>query len=337
MKPIQLLAILALAILMPHTMRCEISRQYHTTGTIADTIITTGNDFADITYYAAVEIRASLPNTKQQQNPWKEHFGIRYHETALGYTQATLTPANTDYLNLNDRTGMLLTIVRHNNIQNTDSLIHSSLLTDHMAYGREENSMAIEIYNTGNIKIFAGKRELALAYEYHESNAIHGERSIVINGIADVTLIVDESEPDPASVLNTTWTLSRLNDYFANQRTALKPLEGYWQYFDQDTNDRYCRLGGRYRIAIIDDGAGGYNILYVSGAKIYPDKWISGMRKGHMQPTVFNNNYDLEWIDAEMKPILSESYAVMEQNSLLTFNFPLLKSVIRMYRVPMDI
>ena len=94
--------------------RAEIERHYYATGNMRDTALHVGADFAGINDYAAVEIRASIPDTKQQQSPWNECFGIRFHQTSPNdYWQATLTPANTDYGSLADEAGMQLIVSVH--------------------------------------------------------------------------------------------------------------------------------------------------------------------------------------------------------------------------------
>lgn len=331
MRHLMTLTLLTTAI----TGMADTMRQYYTTGNLADTIITVGADFARINGYAAIEVRASLPNTKQQQDLWHESFGFRFHQTSPEcYWQATLTPANTDYGSLSDEAGMRLMLSIHR--EKSDSILFSKILTSNIAYGREENSIAVEMYENGEIKLFAGNGELELRYNTAAQDILYGERSVIIQGQASASLIVDECEPSPDVLLATSWTLPTINSYFTDNRHSLKPLEGYWSYLDQDTNDTYARLGGEYRVAIIADDDGGYMILYVSGAKINPQRWHSGMLKGRLQPSLFPNNYNMLWFDAEMQPVYAETFAQSEQEDLLSLNFPTLKSIIRLYRVPMD-
>lgn len=319
---------------------CQLSeaqniRRYFPEGEIADTLILTNSDHADMSRYAAVEIRASVPQYKEQAERWHEGFGVQIATTDSSYIRAMLYPANSDYGYITDQQGMMLKVEKHT--VNGDSIIYAQLLTDNIGDGRHENSLSVEAYNDGIVKIFSGKNHLEQRYEFRMPSPLQGERYAVFSGRINLQLLVDEYTPERAATLNTQWTHSSLQNYFKSNTSTLKPLEGYWQYLDQNTNEEYAHIGGKYRLALVDDGNEGYNIIYVYGATINPEQWHTGMAKGHLTPTIFPGNLDMLWYDSEMLPVNREAYATVEQDSMiLALTFPTLKSTMRLYRVPMD-
>lgn len=56
------------------------------------------------------------------------------------------------------------------------------------------------------------------------------------------------------------------------------------------------------------------------------------MIKGRLKAMPFAAHWDLLWYDSDMRLISRDINASMEQNSILSLNFPLMKSTIRFYR-----
>lgn len=330
-----LIAAWVLALSGANGLTAQNVRKYFAEGELRDTILLTNSDNADMSSYAAVEMRASVPGAKERKEPWHEGFGVQIATTDSSHVRVMLYPANTDYGYITDQPGMLLKVDRHT--AQGDSTIYSQVLTDNMADGRHCNSLSVEAYRDGEVKIYAGKNNLEERCELKMPHPLRGERYAVADGKIEVELLVDEYTPDRAATLVTQWTYPLLQDYINSKKSDLKPLEGYWEYLDQNTNENYAHIGGRYRLALIDDGNGGYNIIYVSGATILPEQWHAGMIKGHMWPTIFPGNYDVAWNDSEMLPVNREAYASVEQDGMiLSISFPTLKSTLRLYRVPKD-
>ena len=330
-------AILTFILLMAAvvTAKADNTLQYFKGGTMRDTMILVNSDNARMNMFAAVEIRANIPGTKERMKPWHEGFGVQMATTDSSYLRIMLYPANTDYGFLTDQQGMLLKVIRHTD--KGDSTIVSKIVVDGIAPGRYNNSLSVSAYRSGKVLVFAGKKYLAKVAEIDYPDPTQGERYAVVDGKVNVKMLVDEYAMDPAATLHSEWTHSKLQEYFRTPRATLKPLEGYWQYLDQDTDETYAHIGGHYRLAVVDNGAGGYNIIYVSGATIYPDRWETGMLKGNLTSTIFPGNYDLHWIDSEMRPVDREAYATVEQDgTLLSLVIPTLKSTMRLYRVPWD-
>lgn len=134
---------------------------------------------------------------------------------------------------------------------------------------------------------------------------------------------------DTTIMQDTDWTLDKLQRHFEQ---STDPVEGLWQYQDRDMEDRWLRLGGRYKLATVATDTG-YDIIYIDGASTRSELWHSGMLKGRMTRTIFNNHYDLMWVDATLQPITQDAYASIENGILLTLKFPVYKSQLRLSKI----
>lgn len=74
-------------------------------------------------------------------------------------------------------------------------------------------------------------------------------------------------------------------------------MEGEWGIFDRMLEDNYMRMGGEYHIALVKSESG-YDMIYLDGAVKNPGEWQSGMKKGRLLTSHFENVYNVEWIDA---------------------------------------
>ncbi|MDD6687799.1 hypothetical protein [Sodaliphilus pleomorphus] len=130
-------------------------------------------------------------------------------------------------------------------------------------------------------------------------------------------------------IVNTPWTIEKLNLHFARSQN---PYEGYWEYLDRDMSDDVLRLGGRYTIALVAT-ATGYDIIYVSGAQVKKSMWTTGMLKGRLEKTIFTDNFKASWIDATLRPIDLDVQAAFESGVILTVKFPVYKSQVRFSKI----
>lgn len=112
-----------------------------------------------------------------------------------------------------------------------------------------------------------------------------------------------------------------------------KGASGYYTYLDRDNDTRLAQPGGFYKLALISDNDGGYEIIYLDGAEVNSALWKPGMLKGRLRPTIFKNNYDLEWLDSANLPIAREVFATLTDNVILELNFPIYKTKLRFSRV----
>jgi hypothetical protein len=147
----------------------------------------------------------------------------------------------------------------------------------------------------------------------------------------DVAELILETELVPEQKLATEWDYESLQEHFDSDYCA--PIEGFWEYMDRENEPRIAQIGGRYRVGIAANDCGGYDIIYLDGARVNADKWHSGMLKGQLQPTIFTGQYRLVWYDATFEPISADSYAELTQAALLTLQFPTLSASIRLSKV----
>lgn len=110
--------------------------------------------------------------------------------------------------------------------------------------------------------------------------------------------------------------------------------EGVWRYLDRNMNEKYASMGGRYTIATVANGGGGYDIIYLDGADTNDKRWQPLCVKGTLAPTIFKGNYDMKWIDAgglEYSDDTNAQYA--DDGSILTLSFPALNTQLRFSRL----
>ncbi len=112
---------------------------------------------------------------------------------------------------------------------------------------------------------------------------------------------------------------------------SMDPIEGIWMIFDRTLEDDYLRIGGDYRVAIIKT-PDGYDIVYLSGAKVNHSEWEEGMSKGRLVPSAFEDIFYVEWNDAEHKAVPMEIKAQHEEG-LLKIVFPAAGSELRLRKV----
>lgn len=137
-------------------------------------------------------------------------------------------------------------------------------------------------------------------------------------------------EKPAAAELSTELTQEQLCARLAASRDL---YEGYWEYLDRSLRETRMRLGGRYRLALLADGAGGYDIIYVDGAQVEGSRWHFGMLKGRLRPIGFIGQYDLIWYDATMHAIDHDANARFVSSDILELAFPLESGIVRFKRV----
>lgn len=116
-------------------------------------------------------------------------------------------------------------------------------------------------------------------------------------------------------------------------RESADGLEGYWEYLDRNFKDNDVKLGGRYRLAVVKDGEGAYDILYISGASMRPEAWPKFRLKGKLVPSGFIDNYDLIWYDPDGYEVSRENYAIISENALLHLHFPIAEAQMRFRKI----
>jgi hypothetical protein len=106
-------------------------------------------------------------------------------------------------------------------------------------------------------------------------------------------------------------------------------------HLDRENNPDKARIGGSYTLSTVwNPGHNCYDIIYLSGAEVNAKEWKPGMIKGYLQPTIFQDHFNLIWYDALCKPIEHDCNATISQSAILELNFPLMETGIRLSRVP---
>lgn len=209
------------------------------------------------------------------------------------------------------------------------------------------------VYNTLRLTVDRDSRELSVAGGGRSVAEIFTvpfrtmelpvEMRVWSRGSLTLSSVSIETVLSPQKTLATAWTPDSLTAYL---KTSEDPLEGYWQYLDRENDPQYARPGGRYLLAVVRSDAGfdgsneleedtGYDIIYVSGAETYRDRWLPMMLKGRLRPTIFQDHYDLHWIDSSFEPIERDIHANVTDASILSLSFPLLKTTLRFSKMPL--
>lgn len=274
------------------------------------------------------------PMTGSRTKVDSPQWGLVFNRDEMGnYCAVVLSCENSaPYDDITDERTMQITVIQYSDGA-TRELAHTSLsrgvsLEDGM------NTLCVDV-DERSVKVSIGKNELQQVFELDvqrpagdvQVGYLVGAGSMVAVERAVLTI---DNEQQVAST--TSWTREALDQYFA---TSTDPNEGYWRYLDRDMQDDWLRLGGRYTVALVSAGDG-YDIIYIDGAQVKKSLWQAGMKKGHLSKTVFTGNYDLMWIDATMEPIDKDAHANIENGVILSLEFPVYKSQLRLAKV-MDI
>lgn len=111
------------------------------------------------------------------------------------------------------------------------------------------------------------------------------------------------------------------------------PFEGTWIYYDHVTRPERTTVGGRYTLATVADGAGGYDIIYLDGAGDPREAWQPLRIKGRLYPATFTGIFDLEWIQPSGVMLPAEyGCGATFADDLLTLQFPYWQATVRFRR-----
>lgn len=323
------------AITLCVTVRVSAERKYHDAVTeLCDTVMILDTP-PQPSLTMAAETRGRIPSAKRLYGQSECRFGVIWNavdESEFHY--ATLRPVDDDaYDNVSDTRHVLLEVGKMDQGDNT--IIFTRSLTSDIGLSDADNSIAVETdCRSGLSHIYAGNKGLNLVAETTVIPVRNAGLGLICDGAAEISLAVTETEPDLSSQLYTAWTVDLLKASVTHSEA--KPVEGFWKYLDRDNDRAYARPGGEYRIAVISNDSGGFDIIYIDGARINASEWETGMLKGRLTPTIFTDHYDLIWYDSSMRPVDRECSATVEQGAILRLDFPLLKTSIRYSKLPPD-
>lgn len=114
--------------------------------------------------------------------------------------------------------------------------------------------------------------------------------------------------------------------------TAIAPA-GLYTWLDRENDPQRAQPGGFYKLAVIPDDEGGYDIIYLDGASVNRDSWKAGMLKGKLKKTVFIDHYDLVWYDSNHEPLSSETFCTFIDGTIMQLDFPLYSTRMRFSRL----
>lgn len=148
---------------------------------------------------------------------------------------------------------------------------------------------------------------------------------------ADTEVVIDEINLDlkaarPANLSQ------RLDSLAAGSSADPVSLEGVWRVLDRTLDESLLRLGGDYRLAMVDlDGGRTYSLVYLDGAKINATAWTRGMEKGRISQGAFENIFSLEWCDSQGAVMSHDLSASLDPETMtLTLLFPYQDSTVRL-------
>lgn len=182
------------------------------------------------------------------------------------------------------------------------------------------NSVCL-LYDGQSLSVQIGEKHLKTVFVM---NAPQFEKPFKVGTVTEprsvtqVKRIQFHSKLQPGKANITGYTYQQIDAIVANTRDI---KEGYWLYLDRIMDGDKSRLGGKYRIAVIRNGEG-YDILYMSGADVFPQIWKPLMLKGRLEDTQFIDNYNAVWYDAKKRKIEDEGYATFTDN-IMTIHLPL--------------
>lgn len=267
------------------------------------------------------EVRAAVTsNPSRGDAAW----GVTLNDAAgAPMLRGEITWGGNDYDDTFGQRSLLVTLYRRDG-RGWSECVRASLPA-HVDLHRGPNSLSVDA-SDGVARFSVGSDLLQYAASAPYPRRV-ASIDLTANRPLKVKYFVKSETPDPAIGLQTTWTRPALDEYFASPDTPGAPV-GYWTYLDRDINPQWAVPGGFYTLAIVP-ADGGYDLIYVDGAKTNDNLWHTGMIKGRMRPTAFMNHYSLQWYDASLTEAGPECSADITDGAILTLNFPLHHAIMR--------
>lgn len=195
------------------------------------------------------------------------------------------------------------------------------------------------VYSEGRLSILMGEEEYKLVYL---SPPMASDKSADIIGSVSLeafrplylsSLYLSESDLDLRGLM-TGVDVEREQERMSV--VGLRGHEGVYRYLDSDLNDKRVVKGGDYTFYLHPVDKDEYELIYISGAKANAASWCPGMLKGKLIPTIFENQYNVVWYDSNGACDFEELWADFTVDHILTIHFPIEKSQLRFYRVPVN-
>lgn len=327
------LALLLLLIAAAQGAFAETFRSYH------DSIAEVENrrlifEFPDSGVFTeAIEIEASLPDVELGSPLIACSLLWNLSSDGKSFYRATLRPVNPMPDEIPDCRAVVFSISCV--VDGRDSLIMEEKYRDRFALGRGVNTLGVEIDREARMATVyggdSGKNPEILA-DVAVDAAPCPRVAVEAQGKAKLRLLVTEYSTHGAPSVPQLFDAVSL----ATRLDGCQAPAGYYRYLDCDVEEAYAGLGGNYSLALVPATDGGFDVIYLAGAQRNSSGWSTGMLKGHLTPTIFQNHYDLTWYDSEKRPLAGECSANIDQNALLTLSFPMFKSQLRFALTPVN-
>lgn len=273
-----------------------------------------------------IHVRASAPDVKQgyKDNTYSWGVVLNYIDS-LNYYAVNLSWHNTSYGYVDDKRYLKAELSQVSAGEKT--ILAEKQFEKNVKLHKGANSIVISTFE-GRCKIAVGSSKLNDFTDLALLPDSIFNCGIITNTNIQLSRFQIKTElREPCEIYN--YTIDSLKAYF---KKSTDPLEGFWTYLDRNNNIKFTSLGGQYDLAIVKNNDK-YDILYIDGATVCKAEWHQFQRKGTLKPTIFENNYDLTWLDVRRKITSSENSASLSQSAILTLNFPLLKTVVRFKKV----
>ena len=300
------------------------TRSYYSGDKLADSRVFTVDSAA---VRLVVEARAAMPDNKERAGKGASSWGIAWDYRSDGdYECCRLTWRNLDYGELTDKRVLEVEVGR---VSDGEFTLRDSFSVDRGVnlFGGY-NTLTLE-WDSGTLNIFVGARNIERVGSVVCEMPELSQCKVVAQGRVEVASVVVESVADRKARLLTSHTSETVSHLL--RRSLGNPTVGEWHYLDRETDDARARLGGKYTLYVIPYGER-YLILYGGGAVVNADSWEPMMVKGELTPTRFAQHYDLVWYDSMMERMDDECYATVDDEGVLTLQFPLSRSRLRFYR-----
>lgn len=276
-----------------------------------------------------IEVTAAPKSNRERQGFGKAEWGIGWKDKNGGVGYLAVNWGNTDFGEITDSRFLRLSI------WSEGVMLVSRDLTRGVDLHKGGNTLKIRADDNGEMSWSIGSRSVADAGSLSLSSKPDMSSFFVFCNGSDFQLSRISVTPlRDTSVDNAVSTGNKEN--FIPPAQSTDSPEGLWIFLDRETDAKWARPGGQYRLGITkSDTPGKWDIIYLDGATANASRWKRGMKKGSLQSTPFTRHYDLEWIDSTFEKLdkTDECWASLsDDGTILTLNFPLDHSIMRFYR-----
>lgn len=288
-------------------------------------------DVADKIFHYTIRLK-SMPagkNSRFLAEVDKGNCGVIWNYVdSLNYFTVVLSDIDGSGSDIHDKDGAVVEVVKVSDGRKIT--LHKEEVSSGINIDGGYNSVCL-LYDGRSLSIQVGEKHLKTVFDINNPQF---ERAFKVGTVTEpesvtqVKRIQFHSKVQPEKANLTGYTYRQIDSIVANTKDT---IEGYWLYLDRVMDGKKSRLGGKYRLAIIRNGAG-YDVLYMSGAEVYPHIWKPLMLKGRLEDTQFVDNYNAVWYDSQKKEIEDEGYATFADN-ILTIHLPLNGIVVRFQKL----